>query len=64
MKIGQIVNLECEYNAFDDQGVHYTMTPGTTALVLDSNDYDITFLCFGVVLYISTGSFEDNGLLS
>ena len=64
MTPGQIVNLDYECNAFDDSGVHYALGPGDSALVLESNDYDVTLLCCGAVLYVSTGSFSMEGLLS
>ena len=64
MNTGQIVNLDCEHNAFDERGVHYTIGPGDSALVLGSNDYDVILLCSGVILYVSTGSFQGRGLSS
>lgn len=51
MKPGDLVNFTSPVHFFDDLGENYWVTG--TALVLDTNEYDVTCLSSGIVLYSS-----------
>lgn len=51
MKVGDLVNFTSPVQFSDDLGENYWVTG--TALVLDTNEYDVTCLSAGVVLYSS-----------
>jgi hypothetical protein len=58
LKIGSLVQFDSFVNAFDDTNTRFELAPGTSALLLDYDDYDITFLVHGEVLYTSAISEE------
>ena len=52
MEIGSLVQLDAYVDAFDSTNASFSLDPGTSALLLDYDDYDITLLVQGKVLYI------------
>lgn len=58
MKIGSLVRFDSFLKAFDDRGECLELAPGTSALLLGYDDYDITFLAHGEVLYTSSANEE------
>ena len=57
---GKILKINSSVSAFDEIGNWFELSPGDSALVLDENDYDVTVLSYGAVLYISAESLEKN----
>lgn len=51
---GRIVTLMEPLDAFDNTGEVFSLAPQTTGLILDFNEYDVTMLVCGEVLYTST----------
>lgn len=57
---GKILKINSSVSAFDEIGNWFELSPGDSALILDENDYDVTVLSYGAVLYISAESLEKN----
>ena len=56
MTLGSIVTLREPITVFDDTGMMYYLDPGCHALVVDCDEYDITLLQHGEVLFTASES--------
>jgi hypothetical protein len=56
MILGNLVMLQAPVDAFDNKGEAWCLDPGSSALVLGYNEYDITLLVCGEVLYTSVSN--------
>jgi len=54
MNPGDLISFMSPVRAFDDENTTYWVTD--PALVLEQDDYDVTLLSFGKVLYTSTAT--------
>lgn len=48
---GDIVVIDCHIAAYNDTGTTYRLEPGSSALVIDEDQYDLTLYTYGEVLY-------------
>jgi len=54
IRTGDIVTVSSPISAYDDKGRPYRLDVGLNALVLDTNQYDLTIYTCGEVLYCPT----------
>ena len=57
---GDIVTIDSPINAYSDSGSTYRLDVGLTALVLETNHYDLTIYACGEVLYCPTDVYLRN----
>ena len=54
IKRGDVVTVDSPIKAYDDKGSAYRLDAGLCALVLDTNQHDLTIYTCGEVLYCPT----------
>lgn len=59
MVSGRLITLMEPLDAFDNTGEVFCLSPETTGLILDFNEYDVTMLVCGEVLYTSTRKIDE-----
>ena len=59
-KAGDIVTVDSPINAYNDKGSAYRLEAGLTALILDTNQHDLTIYTCGEVLYCPTDVYLRN----
>ena len=60
IKRGDIITVSSPINAYDERGSAYRLDVGLTALVLETNQHDLTIYACGEVLYCPTDVYLRN----